>query len=465
VSRSYVRPNAVNSIRAVLAFCILANLPFWVAHLFFETGPRAYFNVDYVVVGIAALYLPFAWAVAALSVVFVMDILRTSAAFYFFSQHDLLVSAGAIRHVPVSRSTGVGASLVIAAVVLAVATIALGRAKTSRRTVTAVLGFVLLTLVGYRIWYVKNDDIVEGLALSNSNTMSLVRSAYAASKPIERKELRAVNAATDSLWNGSPVRTPGTLRRNLVIVMAESYGSYKDETWSKFLVKPFQQEAITSRYTVIQGVTPFQGSTVSAELRELCHLRSDIPTPGNDLRWMKDCLPQQWNATHETTAIHGFTGYMFDRRSWYPRLGFQKILFLPELEREGVKRCNVALDGACDDQIAELIHRKIVAAKQPQLIYWLTIDTHLPLAVTGTAPMFCGTERTSYPSDKSVCEWMNGTYNNNASIAQIAADANLPATEFLIIGDHAPPFISNSRRQLFEAGVVPFVHLVPREKP
>jgi hypothetical protein len=451
-----VRLNAVNPFRAVLAFCILANLPFWVAHLFFETGPRAYFNVDYVLVGVAALYVPWAWAVAMLSVVFIVDALRTSAAFYFFSQHDLLVSASAIRHVPVSRTATVGACFVLSAIVLAVGTVALGRVKDSRRSAAAVLVLVMMTLVGFRVWYVKNDDLVEGRSVANSNTLSVVRMAYATTKGHERTALEPMAAATESLWSA-----PAT-RRNVVIVLAEGYGSYKDRTLSEFLVKPFRQEAITSRYEVEEGVTAFQGSTVSAELRELCHLRAGIPAPGDDLGWMKDCLPQQWKATHETTAIHGFTGYMFDRKSWWPRLGFQNILFLPELEREGVKHCNVAFDGACDDQIAELIHRRIAAAKRPQLIYWVTLDTHLPLAVTGTGPMFCGTDHAGYAADQSVCEWMNGTYKNNASIAEIAADPKLPPTEFLVIGDHAPPFISNSRRQLFEAGVVSFVHLVPR---
>ena len=462
MSRSEVRLNAVNSLRAVLAFCILANVPFWVGHLFFETGPRAYFNVDYLLAGLVALYLPWAWGVAALSVVFVIDFLRTSAASYFFSQHDLLVSASAIRHVPISRTSGVATVIVLSAILLSAATMALGRPKASRRQVFLVLMFVTLALVGSRLWRMKNDDLVEGRAFANSNTLSLVRTAYAAGRGSARSEMQTMNAATDSLWDGKP-RGTGASRRNLVIVLAESYGSYSDHAWSEFMVKPFRQEAISSRYDVVVGATAFQGSTVSAELRELCHLRAGIPAPGDDLRWMKDCLPQQWNATHETTAIHGFTGYMFDRRSWYPKLGFQKILFLPELEQQGVKRCDVAFDGACDDQIAEVIHRQILEAKRPQLIYWVTIDTHLPLAVTGTAPMHCGTEQTSYPADNGVCEWINGTYNNNASIAQIAADPKLPKTEFLIVGDHAPPFMSNSRRQLFEQGLVSFVHLVPRE--
>jgi hypothetical protein len=48
------------------------------------------------------------------------------------------------------------------------------------------------------------------------------------------------------------------------------------------------------------------------------------------------------------------------------------------------------------------------------------------------------------------------------AIVKVALRPDLPDTEFLIVGDHAPPFMQRERRDLFSKKVVPFVHLTPR---
>jgi hypothetical protein len=40
---------------------------------------------------------------------------------------------------------------------------------------------------------------------------------------------------------------------------------------------------------------------------------------------------------------------------------------------------------------------------------------------------------------------------------------DLPPTEFLVAGDHAPPFILEKRRQMFSQTVVPYLRLIPRQ--
>jgi hypothetical protein len=51
------------------------------------------------------------------------------------------------------------------------------------------------------------------------------------------------------------------------------------------------------------------------------------------------------------------------------------------------------------------------------------------------------------------------------AIAVLAADPALPRTRFIIVGDHAPAFVLQSRARGLRRGVVPFVELIPKEKP
>ena len=44
-------------------------------------------------------------------------------------------------------------------------------------------------------------------------------------------------------------------------------------------------------------------------------------------------------------------------------------------------------------------------------------------------------------------------------------DPALPRTRFIVVGDHAPAFVLQSRARDLRKGVVPFVELIPKGKP
>jgi phosphoglycerol transferase MdoB-like AlkP superfamily enzyme len=45
------------------------------------------------------------------------------------------------------------------------------------------------------------------------------------------------------------------------------------------------------------------------------------------------------------------------------------------------------------------------------------------------------------------------------AIAKVAVRPDLPETEFVIVGDHAPPFMQKTRREQFSQRNVPFTIL------
>jgi hypothetical protein len=52
--------------------------------------------------------------------------------------------------------------------------------------------------------------------------------------------------------------------------------------------------------------------------------------------------------------------------------------------------------------------------------------------------------------------------NALAAIAQIALDPRLKPTRFVIVGDHSPPYMLRTRRDLFAQKRVPWLELRPK---
>lgn len=154
---------------------------------------------------------------------------------------------------------------------------------------------------------------------------------------------------------------------------------------------------------------------------------------------------------------------MFDRRRWYPNIGFQEIQFANELWQPGERICYGVFTGACDTDIADDVGQVLASANgAPRLVYWLTLNSHLPVH-PGFEKRFLDCESPEGPFEsEQVCRlaelWMQ-VFDRTADI--IAAPGLAP-TDVLIVGDHPPPFWSHEGRSHFMPGEVPWILLRPR---
>ncbi|MGB2889185.1 MAG: sulfatase-like hydrolase/transferase [Candidatus Acidiferrales bacterium] len=251
--------------------------------------------------------------------------------------------------------------------------------------------------------------------------------------------------------------------RNIALILVESYGISRDANDAALVSAPFNSLDIRQHYDVTTGTVPFHGSTVSAEFRELCGMSASIGVHPNDF---SSCLPtllKQWG--YETISFHGFTESMFARNKWYPIMGFDKSLFAEQMEKiPGVNICGGIFPGVCDADVARLIGDYLANnSSRRNFVYWVTLNSHLPVlrSLASGGAFNCGTARAPV-QDADICMWMSLIYKAHSSIAALALRPDLPATEFYIVGDHAPPFILQERRKMFSPGIVPYLHLVPR---
>ena len=251
-------------------------------------------------------------------------------------------------------------------------------------------------------------------------------------------------------------------RRNVLLVVVEALGVPARPEEQAIFAADWDRPAWRTRYEVTTGTSRYFGSTRNGEMRELCgqwaeYTITDFPDV--------DCLPARFRAAgYETTAIHAFTGRFFNRKEWYPRMGFNQSVFKEDLYKAGARECDGVFIGACDVDIAPMIASRLKRAKEPQFIYWLTLNTHVPVGadpVLGTEKCTLGSAqwRDDFPP---LCRLYQLHHHLADSISTMIMAKDFPDTDILIVGDHRPPIFDRHELARFRDGMVPWVYLRAR---
>lgn len=278
------------------------------------------------------------------------------------------------------------------------------------------------------------------------------------------KRLPPSDTPIDSAVMQTGVAPSTVTSRNLLIILVESLGEPIDPFDRALWNKSWSRPEWNSRYQVTGGSSLYFGSTTNAELRELCGIWIQY----TDYDFEKsNCLPKQFQkAGFETTAIHSFQGSFFERDKWYPQLGFEKRMFADGLlAQKGIEPCDGVFPGACDRDVPGLIKHKLQQNPgQRKLIYWLTVNSHLPVGSKDslhTQGCKIGTAewRSSFPM---LCRLYSVHAELSDALTRTILASDMPETDILIIGDHMPPFFQRTIRTRFDTGRVPWIYLRDR---
>ena len=244
---------------------------------------------------------------------------------------------------------------------------------------------------------------------------------------------------------------------NLMIVMVEGLGAFADPRERQILSDKLARIAHGGRYTLETGVTSYVGSTTGAASRELCGKWGDY------LDYLKggavDCLPRQMASRgFDTVAFHGFSHTMFARDIWYPKIGFTELNFFEDMvsrnSRDVPSRCGSVFEGLCDAEVGDLVGARLKAeAERPKLVYWLTLNSHIPYVAAPHGSLECQAPGAAI-GNSTVCELTELWGEIFDKVAEIAGDPLLPATDILVVGDHHTPLWERSAKKRFTLGKV-----------
>ena len=306
-----------------------------------------------------------------------------------------------------------------------------------------------------------NKSPTVSLRHTKTDRMPIIKNSTAAGKdlPMPSASTRLVGLDT----------TAASMREsalpNVVLILVESWGKARVADLEAGLVQPYAEEGLFRKYTVRQGTVPFHGATVNGESRELCGSAMGFGLLSASVSQLKGCLPARMNGMgYHTIGVHGNSGGIFNRREWYRRIGFDETWFKEGLQQRGLPVCPGPLPGICDAAASAWIGDQLQRdSDSPEFIYWVTLNSHLPVPMTNLvkSPPSCEGIRATAESP-ALCSWYQLEFNVHRSVAELAMRETARPTVFLVVGDHAPPFSSDKLRSQFSDEVVPYVLLEPK---
>lgn len=323
---------------------------------------------------------------------------------------------------------------------------------------------LILTLaVGWRLLRLPTE-LVRPLRFAGAMILTIAAASLDYSMSLgslgSYKRVAAPGALFTSAAHASGIEGLATGNRHILMVMVEAMGLPQDPAIRQELVNIWARPEVRARYEVVTGDTLFYGSTTGGEMRELCGHWGDYfeVLDRKDAR----CLPARLAAKgYGTQGWHSFTGKFFERNRWYPNIGFREMRFGDRIVKDGASVCPGVFAGACDRDVPVQIAAALKHASRPQFLYWLTVNSHLPVVrnevlQTMDCARFDAALNDRYPM---ICRLFSLYDQTGSALAKEVTAADFPDTDILIVGDHIPPFFDRRHRQAFAPDRVPWILL------
>jgi hypothetical protein len=438
-----------------LLFGLLGNV--WVL-------PHPIINVDYAWLVLLYPWLGLSAAAVAFGVIFVLDVLLSVATGFHGDARALLDAAPNLALLPRPLVLGIALAFVSAGALF----VWVGRRIL--RDVPRRLGpnlVVFLAVIGVVAWIDLRYDVVDDPQQSRSvvlgGALPLILVPYLPTGPENHGIVNSqVASSTRPLFHELDDRA--AMPPHIVVVVMESLGY--NAVLDSAIMAPMLTPAMRARYVVTEGTVPFNGSTVKGEIRALCHAQAGSVHLDATLLPHRTCLPARLASRgYHTVGLHGYDGYFFERSTWWPAVGFQEEVFPASLPPGfPARRCGDMFRGLCDDDVRQEIAARLRAARTPLFLYWMTLNAHVNrVAPDAHVSQFPCASLPAHIPTADVCALVQLHAIVFKGMAETALDPAIGPTEFILVGDHAPPLARVSERKLFSDTVVPWIILVPRD--
>ena len=223
---------------------------------------------------------------------------------------------------------------------------------------------------------------------------------------------------------------------NVLFIVAESLGALKNlETQNAVIAPLLKSEKIKNLQL---DKASYVSATVQAELRELCQAEAKNFNLKDLQTGFENCLAQQFKQRgYMTTAMHGALGIMYDRKSWYPRAGFDQIIFRDT--QQWKTRC-YSFPGICDRELAAQVAAQF-KQPQPQFFYWLTLNTHAIYDLRDLHQDGFDCVQYGVKSETETCRNLKLHWQFFHTLAQLLEQPQMENSIVIVVGDHTPAIL------------------------
>lgn len=268
-------------------------------------------------------------------------------------------------------------------------------------------------------------------------------------------EYRQARAVKDSGWIENSSNHLVVTSDQMLLIVSESWGEPLDKEINQYLISLVVPE---NRSVDQSGQFHFLGATIAGELRELCSM---VPENFNLKVVDADfshCLPSQLKDKGYTTkAIHGAVGNMYDRYYWYPKIGFQQMVFFEN--RVWPRRCH-SFPGACDVDMMQIVV-DFFDSNEKGFLYWLTLNSHAIYDSRDITIDVFDCDRFNITNDE-VCRNLKLHAQFFFSLGEVLRRGELSNVDIVIVSDHEPRFTNrNIKEKYFETNIIPWIRMRP----
>jgi phosphoglycerol transferase MdoB-like AlkP superfamily enzyme len=244
----------------------------------------------------------------------------------------------------------------------------------------------------------------------------------------------------------------------VLLVVNESWGVTANQAIQNDILSPLLNSTHTIK--VKQNKLSFIGVTLGGELRELCAKAPIHYNLKNQTEGFENCLPNKYKQLgYNTIAVHGAIGFMYDRQYWYPRAGFQEMLFRDKGLNIPDSRC-YSFPGSCDSDIADRIVEKF-KSNDKLFLYWLTLNTHAIYDKRDLKIDLFDCSKFNIETNTAACRNLKLQKQFFYTLSKMITQSSLSGTRVIVVGDHEPPLIEDKER-VFIKGKVPILEFETR---
>lgn len=331
--------------------------------------------------------------------------------------------------------------------------------------VVFVLGLCLLDVIngsaGWVQGHIKHRNNVNIAGSILRHLRSSINEWWLGRKPLQQLADYSVSAHQQS-----PAFRYFTSGDRQLLIIVESWGAIQNPELQAVQERIFS-DTLASQYLVLFGLCPFFGATSGAEARELLgkERAAYYSVLNNGTEGQPTLVSRMKQQGKMTFAFFSFEQHYGNAFSFRQQLGFDQVFSLQELR--AVRPADTELNAenqyvALDDEVAlsEAIRQASLFPKT--FTYVLTINTHLPFQLSEKHKTsfayrdFVMRCRNRFPTDVSINHYYRILVLFKSLVHKLK---NSTIDEVVIVGDHAPPFLTEPERKLYSSDSVPYVVL------
>ena len=338
------------------------------------------------------------------------------------------------------------------------------KAQKTYAIIFSIIAFIVFYLFGYmgnfRYINKSNDSFVSDYFYIHSQAYSISDSMSS----IFAKALLNPSELSEFYPNGEYQRASVHIKQpynqKILLIVAESLGSLKNESAQQEVFRKISEQKDLYEFLTIDEVS-INGATVQGEIRELCNL---LLHNGHDTRHFNAedfavCLPQVLaKQGYHTVGFHGAASSMYHRKSLYPKLGFQKLMFNEQMQNK--KRCH-SFKGTCDSEIFPLVANEF-ANNDKALVYWLTLTSHYPYSEKDIFNHRFDCKQFNI-ANNTICRNIKMQTQFMDLLLELSMKPEMKGVEVLVVGDHMPPAFKDDIYQTIKLYRSAFAHFKIKE--